>query len=115
MPSNSAAMSMSRIDIQLRDATAYQIQGNPGKDDYKAKDEKVLRGRLGLRSRYEKPEHFTRRRRDLAHLVIVEPRNFVEHPDQKKLCGEGCDSEVESLDPEAWQPEQHADCRRATA
>ena len=90
-----------------------QVLGNEREDEDDCEDKQVFGARVGFGAGdVDLSEDRARRRADDARgAVIVEPREFVEDPDQEELRGEGRHGEVEALDPEAGETEQHADER----
>src|SRR5580704_1913882 len=95
------------------DATAHQTLGGEREENDHGQDEQVFRARIGLGARDVKlAENGARRRADHTRgAVIVEPREFIEHPDQEELRRKRGYREVEALDPETRKAEQHADQR----
>ena len=49
------------------------------------------------------------RRRDPGRIVVGEPADVVEQPEQEELRGQGGDGEIEALDAQAGQPEHDSD------
>ena len=129
----SAAMSMSRIAIQVRpvglrimffassasSTTTARVTRNfvsavaLGPETTTFSGARKARGPPFGR---ERPEQGPRRGRgDAGRVVVREPANMVKQPQQEELRRERRHCEVKALDPQAWQSEDDADhgCKQA--
>ncbi len=105
-----------RRDVHVADrhpgaaeTAAHQVFRAQGQDRHHGEREQVFRGGRRARSRHHDAEEGARRDGDLSGgAVVAQPAPFVEQPHQKELRRERRDREIESLDAQARQPEQHA-------
>ncbi len=114
----SAAMSVHVADGHPRaaDASAHQVLREQREHRQEAERHQVAHRRRRLRPRHHDAEHRARRRRDRAGgVVVVEPADPVEQPHQEELRGQRGDGQVEALDAQAGDAEDHADGGREHA
>ncbi|MPL60737.1 hypothetical protein SDC9_06298 [bioreactor metagenome] len=91
------------------DGAAGEIAGDQRDEGQQDQAEHVFRRGRGLRAGDEDAEHAAVGRGDLARgRIVVEPRHLVEEPDQEELRGKRRHGQVEALDPQRGQTEEHA-------
>jgi len=103
---------MSRTAIQARPVLPRHVLGQQREHRHDRQHHQVF---LGGR-REIVAEHDDRLRGDHARrIVILEPAEFVECPDDKELRRQGGDGEIQPADAQAGQTEDDADRRGAQA